>query len=94
MNLTELNSETLVICKKEDLLLFAESLINIKSEPEKKQDPEIEQPISMKEAVKYLGKSRQTLADWRRKGIIKGHTFSGKVYFLKSEILEALTKSK
>jgi len=49
-----------------------------------------EQPISQPEAVKFLGKSRQTLTAWRKKGIIKAHTLGGRVYFLKSELLQAL----
>ena len=53
-------------------------------------DPTAEQPISQPEAVKFLGKSRQTLSSWRKKGIITGHTLGGRVYFLKSELLEAL----
>jgi hypothetical protein len=51
---------------------------------------QVETPISQPEAVKFLGKSRQTLIAWRKKGIIKAHTLGGRVYFLKSELLEAL----
>jgi hypothetical protein len=94
MNLTELNSETLIICKKEDLQCFAESLLNSKSETPRKQEPETEQPINQTEAVQFLGKSRQTLTAWRRKGIIKAHTLGGRVYFLKSELLAAIHKDK
>lgn len=53
-------------------------------------DPGTEQPISQPDAVKFLGKSRQTLTAWRKKGIIKAHFLGGRVYFLKSELLEAL----
>jgi Helix-turn-helix domain len=51
---------------------------------------QVEQPISQPDAVKFLGKSRQTLTAWRKKGIIKAHTLGGRVYFLKSELLQAL----
>jgi len=74
--------------------LVTEALKETQKDESKIPIYETETPISMNEAVKYLGKSRQTLTEWRRKGIIQGHTFSGKVYFLKSEILAALTKSK
>ena len=49
-----------------------------------------EQPISQNEAARFLGKSRQTLIAWRKKGVITGHTLGGRVYFLKSELLEAM----
>jgi len=94
MNLTDVESGTLLIVKHEDLQRFAESLINTKSDTPKKKEPEIEQPISQPEAIEFLGKSRQTLCAWRRKGVIKSHTLGGRVYFLKSELLEALTKNK
>ena len=51
---------------------------------------EIERPISQPEAVVFLGKSRQTLTAWRKKGIIKAHILGGRVYFLKSELLAAM----
>jgi len=51
---------------------------------------EIERPISQPEAVEFLGKSRQTLVAWRKKGIIKAHRLNGRIYFLKSELLEAM----
>lgn len=58
--------------------------------PSTEVNNEIEQPISQNEAAKFLGKSRQTMIAWRKKGIIKGHVLSGRVFFLKSELLEAL----
>ncbi len=57
-------------------------------------EPLTEQPISQKDATEFLGKSRQTLIMWRRRGIIKAHILGGRVYFLKSELLAALTKNK
>ncbi len=55
-------------------------------------DQIIEQPISQPEAIKFLGKSRQTLISWRRKGIIHAHTLGGRVYYLRSELLEAVKR--
>jgi hypothetical protein len=49
-----------------------------------------EQPISQLEAIKFLGKSRQTLIAWRRKGVISAHRLGGRIYYLKSELLEAM----
>jgi hypothetical protein len=65
-------------------------MLNSKPEPLRVQ--ETEQPISQPDAIKFLGKTRQTLTAWRKKGIITGHVLGGRVYFLKSELLEALTK--
>lgn len=53
-------------------------------------DKEVERPISQPEAVEFLGKSRQTLTAWRKKGIIKAHILGGRIYFLKSELLAAM----
>jgi len=58
--------------------------LNIESKP---AIPEPEQPISMREAIQFLGKSRQTLADWRRKGLITAHKLGGRLYFFKSELI-------
>lgn len=52
--------------------------------------PSIEQPISQPEAIKFLGKSRQTLISWRKKGVITAHILGGRVYYLKSELLSAM----
>lgn len=54
------------------------------------EQTEVEKPISQEEAVKWLGKSRQTLIAWRKKGVINAHVLGGRVYFLKSELLKAL----
>ena len=51
---------------------------------------EIEKPLTQPEAVEFLGKSRQTLTSWRKKGIIKAHVLGGRIYFLKSELLAAM----
>ena len=85
---------TLLIVKRDDLIEFAKTYANkiIDSKPEPIKAQEAEQPISQNEAAKYLGKSRQTMIAWRKKGIIKGHTMGGRVLFLKSELLEAMKK--
>jgi hypothetical protein len=60
------------------------------------QQPEIavkddfERPIPQAEAIAFLGRSRQTFYTLRKKGKIKGHTFGGRIYFFKSELLAAM----
>jgi hypothetical protein len=55
--------------------------------PTKSED---ERPISQPEAIEFLGKSRQTLVAWRKKGVIKAYRLGGRVYYKKSELLNSL----
>lgn len=84
----------LLIVSRDDLIEFA--LTFSKCHQEKKQIvssfPENEIPITQSEAVEFLGKSRQTIVRWRKMGIIKGYLLGGRIYFFKSELLEALKK--
>jgi len=52
--------------------------------------PSAEQPISQREAIEFLGKSKQTLIAWRKKGVISAHRLGGRIYYLKSELLAAM----
>ncbi|HUX55997.1 MAG TPA: helix-turn-helix domain-containing protein [Bacteroidales bacterium] len=63
---------------------------NLISKPDPPKKQELERPISQPEAIEFLGKSRQTLIAWRKKGIIRGHKLSGRIYYLKSELLAAI----
>jgi hypothetical protein len=95
MNLAEIPSNIQLVITTQDLQNFAMTLlsgISISEAPALSNEPE--QPISQEEAMRYLGKSRQTLASWRRKGFITAHVLGGRIYFLKSELLSALKKSK
>lgn len=56
----------------------------------KASTPETEQPISQTEALAFLGKSRQTLNEWRRKGVISGHRLGGRIFYFKSELVKAM----
>ena len=67
---------------------------NLVSKPILLSKQETERPISQVEAIAFLGKSRQTLNTWRRKGIISAHRLGGRIYFLKSELLEAMKSNK
>jgi len=83
---------TLLIIRHDDLIELATICVNrlqsTQVNPVLKQ--EIEQPISQSEAIKFLGKSRQTFAKWRKKGIVKARILGGRVYYLKSELIEAM----
>lgn len=72
--------------------IFTECLqsANLLSKPDPPKVQEEEQPISQAEAMLFLGKSRQTIAKWRRKGIIRGRVLGGRIYFLKSELIAAM----
>jgi hypothetical protein len=49
-----------------------------------------DKPLSQPEAIDFLGKSRQTLIAWRKKGIIKAYRLGGRVYYKKSELVNSL----
>jgi hypothetical protein len=83
---------TLFLVSPAELSEFAESVaIKILSGQIKQvQEPRTERPVSQKEAIQFLGKSRQTLSKWRKEGRITGHKLGGRIYFLKSELLAAM----
>lgn len=83
--------DVIVTTPDEIRAIFNDCLANVKpiSKPAP-PDKEVERPISQLEAIEFLGKSRQTLAAWRRKGVIKAHQLGGRIYYLKSELLEAM----
>ena len=49
-----------------------------------------EKPISEKKACENLGKSRQSLAKYRKSGKLRYHTIGREIYYLQSEINEDL----
>lgn len=51
-----------------------------------------EKPLTIKEASEFFGKSRQTIYDWMRKGYLPFHKISNRTYFLRSELIQAMTK--
>jgi hypothetical protein len=91
MDLTQLESNTLLIVRAEDLQHFAESLSIQKTQIIQKTD-ESEQPVPQSEACKFLGKSRQTFTKWRRDGLITGHKLGGRIFFFKSELLQSMKR--
>lgn len=52
----------------------------------------VEQPLSQTEACEFLGRSRVTLINWRKKGVIQAYRLSGRIYYKPSELLSALQK--
>lgn len=45
--------------------------------------------IQIPEAMKLLGRSRTTINNWRREGFLKEQVINTRVYFKKSDILNA-----
>ena len=97
MEITELlqNESTLLLIKAEDLQAFADRITSkfLPGQSDKSANKkETEQPISQTEAVQFLGKSRQTLIKWRKKGFITAYHLGGRIYYKPSELLSALEK--
>lgn len=84
----------LLIVGRDDLIEFAKTCAYFiqAEQPKMIEMPEIEKPISQPEAVKFLGKSRQTLIKYRKKGIIQGHRLGGRIYYMPSQLMAALQK--
>jgi hypothetical protein len=82
----------LLIVRRDDLIemaiAYADKINETKPEPTKTE--EIEPPIPQSEAIRFLGKSRQTFHTWRKRGIVKAHIMGGRVYYFKSELLSAM----
>lgn len=57
------------------------------------EDQQHEPLIKSVEAAKILGVSKVTLLDWRRKGLIPFHQLNSRIYYKKSELMEALSKA-
>lgn len=93
MEIQALDSNTILLVKASDLRQFGETLAaDILAGQPKPQParPLNEKPISQPEAVKFLGKSRQTLIAWRKKGLIKAYQLGGRIYYKPSELVAAL----
>ena len=86
--------DVLVILHEKDLEQLAEKIaakfkinaeeITIESKKEK--------PLTQTQAAEFLGRSRQTLINWRKKGVIKGKRLGGRIYFFESELLDAMKR--
>jgi ferric iron reductase protein FhuF len=90
---------TLINTSKQDLLQavegvlefrFTEMLKELKSQREKPSED-----ILTRKALKdLLDISYPTMAEWEKQGILRRRTMGKRVYYLKSEILEGLEKSR
>jgi hypothetical protein len=88
---------TLLLLKSEDIKLLAEWMgqIILAGQPKPPLPPvniDEERPLTQQEAIKFLGKSRQTFYSWRKKGIISAYLLSGRIYYKKAELINSLQK--
>ena len=49
-------------------------------------------PFSQEEAIRFFGKTRQTLATWRKRGIIQAYRIRGRIYYKPEELVNALER--
>jgi hypothetical protein len=84
----------LIIVRRDDLIEFATTYAErmLIGQPKSPVKQELEKPISQTEAGIFLGKSRQTLNSWRKKGYINAYRISGRIYFKPTELISALEK--
>jgi hypothetical protein len=96
MEIADISANTILLVKTSDLELFAEKLASeiLAGQPKPQPArPQTEKPISQPEAVRFLGKSRQTLIAWRKKGLIKAYQLGGRIYYKPSELVAALANA-
>ena len=49
-------------------------------------------PLTQRQAAEFLGRSRTALYTWRKQGLIQAYTLGGRVYYKRSELMDALKK--
>lgn len=92
MDFENLQGDTLIIARAADFRALADRII----EQLKAQAPQVpsvssdDTLFSFAETCKFLGISRPTGTRWRNAGKISGHLMGGKLYFFKSELINAL----
>lgn len=69
----------------------AETLERIKN-LESSRTAVADNPMTPEEAADFFNTTKVTIWAWEKKGIIKGYHLGNRKYFLKSELLAALTK--
>jgi len=85
---------TLFVIREYDLDELAEKIASrFKSNTQEIQAPSRkEKPLTQQQAAEFLGRSRQTLINWRKKGIIKGKRLGGRIYYFESELVDAMQR--
>ena len=58
-----------------------------------KVEPVKEELLKTEDAVKLFGVSKVTLHKWRKSGILPFHRIASRIYFKKSELIDALNAS-
>lgn len=64
---------------------------NLKNGESLNENPDL---MDMEEAIKFLKVSKVTIHNWKKKGIIKSHKMGRKLYFKRSELLDAIKRQK
>jgi len=84
----------LIIVGRDDLIEFASTYADrvLAGQIKASVKQELEKPLSQREACSLLGISRQTLASWRKRGIISAYRISGRVYYKPFELTKAMQK--
>lgn len=81
----------LITVKKEELENLIENAVqNAVKQSVKVVEPE--QLLKGQEAADLLGIDPSTLWHWRKKSLIKAHALGSRIFYKRSEIMEALTE--
>lgn len=92
MDISELNGKTIYIIEGCNIDRLAELIASKMPQQMAQPAPPINEEtlLTFAETCKFLGISRPTGTRWRNAGKISGHLMGGKLYFFKSELLNAL----
>lgn len=64
------------------------------NQPQSQTAAEADEPLTPEEAAQLFKTSKVTIWSWEKKGLFKGHHLGNKKYFLRSELMAALTKKE
>ena len=56
-------------------------------------EPEESELLTIPDICRMFGKSKQTVHQWKRKGLLPFYRVSNKIYFRKNEVLAAMKKA-
>lgn len=93
---TRMNNIVLGLIDKGQLIeeLAAAITEKIRKESQKTIPSNDDEYLTIKEVMVLLKRSRNTIANWTREGILQEHEFNNSKYYLKSEILAAGRRKK